>query len=367
MGDSEAEALVDAKSVNLINLDHPRYGFWLRLAGATLFLAAAGISLLFIDLVKRMSLTVGSDAIDAALPFVLGMSLGWTIYGAAIGIGVDIVRAQQQDAPGYRNSWWRRRRNRRPQSNGQKVQLAILVLGIIVAGVRVAKTTEAQEVSRRSILAAAQKNYEVRLDEWQASADGQEYIKAKAQVHRLRTLGAQLLDDGRRLSHPKKRVDGASLLAAAAAVDIAQLERTMPQPPDPSIVVPSLPWWKFANIVIWPALLEFIATELLVLSVAFWASHAFAPLPIARSSDGVNQGESEESGPHIYLLPEPVNPVFACVDVEALNAAAAEDPESPGSIAWQAAKQGLDFEEATLAWSSNHGGESMDQTHRDQA
>jgi len=290
---NQTTASQEAGTIRSINLDHPRYGSWLRLAGVALLFSVLGISLIFVDLVNRMNLNTGVVVIDAALPFVLGISLGWTIAGAAIGIGVDRVRSQQQGASRKRS----KRNASRPQdtwlSNGSKIEVAILMLGVVVAGVRVAKTMESQNADIRNVVAAEKKAYEIRLREWQASEDGREYARAKAQIRRLRTLGAQLLDDGRRLSHPKKRSDGASLLSAAEAVDLTSLEKTMPQPPVLSVVAPALPWWKFANIVIWPALLEFVATELLVLAVALWSSYAFAPMPGLDHADGNDDEEDE--------------------------------------------------------------------------
>jgi len=227
--------------------------------------------------------------------------------------------------------------------------MAVVALGVIVAGVRIAKTMEARETARQQVLARAQTSYVRRLDEWRASSDGQEYAQTKVQIRHLRTLGAQLLEDGRRRSHPKKRADGAALLAAAEAMDLSKLVKTMPQPPDATIVAPAVPWWTFANIVVWPALLEFLATELLVLATAFWASFAFAPLRREEDCGGriVPNSEVTNGHGHLYVVPDPIHPVFTYVDFEALDLAIEDEPECPEAAAWEQAKQGLNLKAAT--------------------
>jgi len=84
---------VKQNGLPLINLDHPRYGLWLRIAGGVLLACASGLSLIFVDLVVRMKLSTGVDVVDAVLPFVLGICLAWIVVAAAVAVGVDALRA----------------------------------------------------------------------------------------------------------------------------------------------------------------------------------------------------------------------------------------------------------------------------------
>ena len=347
----------DSAISQAIKLDDPRYGVWLRLTGVYLFLCATGVSLIFIDLVRRLHLATGIDIIDRALPFVVGLSIAWIIVVCSVAVGVDQIQV------GSAGQKFKRAKSAgSPEglllriakiSNGQKVQIAVLGLSLIVAGVRVAKTMETQESSLRDAWIAAKKAYEGRLDTWRISEDGQEYAKAKAQIRRLRALGTQLLEDGRRLSHPKKRRDGAALLKAAETIDISKLERTMPRAPKPEAAAAPLAPWKFANIVVWPALLELVCIELLVLAIAFWARNAFAPLKVSTGALDHYEFEEDEDdddevpGPGLRVVPPPVHPVFASFDFNALNAAVEDEPECAEAEAWSEAKQGLDLLAAT--------------------
>ena len=62
--DPEGTAAGPGPQASLINLDHPRYGVWLRLLGAFLFLCAGGLSLIYVDLVTRLGLTTAIKLID---------------------------------------------------------------------------------------------------------------------------------------------------------------------------------------------------------------------------------------------------------------------------------------------------------------
>ena len=356
MKDSSAIGSLEESTTNsgvpLVHLDHPRYGGWFWWAGVFLFLCASGVSLIFTDLVKRLKLTTGVDIVDLGLPFIVGASLAWVVSVSAIAIGVDKAQSQRLNSRSKKST---AHQKRWLTSTADRVGLTLVLLGVIVAGVRVAKTMESRETERKIALETAKVSYEERLDAWQASEDGKEYARAKAQIRELRTLGARLLEDGRWLSHPKKRSDGAALLRAADAIDIKVLEKTMPKPPDTTAIAPAMPWWKFANIVVWPALLEFVATELLVLSIAFWASKAFLPIGSAReraigdSKDHDEEYEDDEGEPAagLRLVPEPVHPAFDCFDFAAVNAVFENEPDGPGAEAWREAKQGLDLVSAT--------------------
>ena len=352
----------ETAEATLVLLDHPQYGVWIRLAGVFLLGCAASLSLIYVELVTRLNLQTRVDIINNAIPFAVGVGLMGTVVVCSAAIGVDKIgmkaapqlsRKRSSGAKTRRFLAFPTTRSPKSISYGPLVHLAILALSIIIAGVRIGKTMESQDAKRRNALANAQKAYEERLDAWRASDDGREYAMAKAQVRKLRSLGAKLLEDGRRLSHPKKRKDGAALLAAADAIDIAKLEKTMPREPDAAVVVPPLPAWKFANIVIWPALLEFVCTELLVLAIAFWTSHAFAPLhPAGQSSVGTNdetddRDDEDVDGPGLRVVPTPKHPVFDCFNFDLVDAVFESEPDSHGADAWREAKEGLDLAAAT--------------------
>lgn len=340
-----------ASSFKMINLDHPRYGVGLRILGVFLFGCATGVSVIFIDLVRRLQLATGHPVVDRVLPFVLGLCVAWIIAVAAVAVGIDQadlrrtrLREGSKKTSAKRTPTQRAKEHR---STGQRVALAILAMSIIIAGVRVGKTMEAQRAQRQHALATAQEDYKAQLKAWRATEDGQEYSKAKAQIRKLRALGAKLLEDGRRLSHPKKRKDGAALLAAAKAIDITTLEKTMPLMPDAKVVVPPMPWWMFANVVVWPALFEFVCTELLVLAVAFWASKAFAPLEMATAVIDEEEVGDEDDLFDARLMPDGLHPAFFSFRFDRIEAVFEAEPDSLGAEAWEEAKQGLNLTAAT--------------------
>ncbi|MEM7678361.1 MAG: hypothetical protein AAF449_20400 [Myxococcota bacterium] len=339
----ENEINQTAEPTPLINLYHPKYGLWFWWLGGGLLFCGTGISLIFVDLVVRLKLTTRNQFfIDFGLPFVIGVCLSWIVFVCGVAVGVEGIRAKRGP----------RKRGRPSSKYGQKVQLAVLGLSVIIAGVRVAKTMEAQEAARRASLSSVKKAHEQRLDRWRASEDGQEYAKAKAQIRRLRTVGAQLLEDGRRLSHPKKRRDGAALLKAADAIDITKLEKTMPSPPNVEAVAAPMPWWKFANVVVWPALLEFVCIELFVLAVAFWSRHAFSSSQRLEDTEDLEDpeedGEDDEGRrPGLRIVPQPNHPVFEPFDFDALDRAIEAEPDCAEVKAWVEAKDGLDLVTAT--------------------
>ena len=346
-GNEDLKASAAGATAPLVYLNHPRYGRWLRLAGGSLFSCAAGLSLIFVDLLKRLSLTTGIHFVDRALPFIIGLSLALIIAACAVVIGIERTRRRPVSRMGQK-TW--------SLSSARKVELAILALGLIVAGVRVAKTLEGQQAKRRDAVAAARKHYEARMDAWRASDEGKEYARAKAQIRELRAEGGELIQEGRRRSHPKKRRDGAALLATANAIDLTPLEKTMPRPVAADVVAPVLPWWKFANIVVWPALLELVAIELMVLAIAFWASRAFATVGAPEEADDDwREAPDEEAAterdhhaaPRLRLLPDTMHPVFSCLDIEALESAFENEPDVAEADAWQEAKHGLDLQAAT--------------------